>query len=670
MNTIKRTLLLLVIFSLALVAYPRTAPVAAAESFVCFPTCDESDGRFLTLEGSGLYTLAGDTIKIELAAPHSAATLQIGIFDGDTGGHWDNGSLPMQYTLYADPNGDGSGTFVVDQWTGDSDIMPDNEWFTTYVSLGPEAKAPSGNYFYTLQVTNPDPSVTGLINDFKVRTDGYATLKAPLAFAFIGSINNLSTDRPILYPNWPSLTPTTYNGFWDIYLDVPSSTPFLTIWDGDFDYGSFDRVDNDTDDPDTPNDVLPPWAIGTGASLEGVAIGYNGATGSPRDDSPYAITRRSPSVVYEVIAPDGSIYANENPSGNQEWEQFRIDSDPQHLADYHPAEVLLAGVYQVHVSGVDLSNLNAWRFQYDVLGVTPEGDPKPMPKPYLVGDTIWYDADGDGSQDWGEAGIQGVTVNLLDSKGYVIGTATTDATGYYEFEVDGYRVDLDFGDVIIDGKYTVQVVPENFGTNGALEGLQQTFDSDGGFDNQATHTVVDDKVMIYDFGYVSAGSDCRTEVYYVENSGDSIKFEWRSDDNDGDGPKKGGYELFRFTVDQATWDALQPTDEFVGGFEVEAKAGPNQETKWLKLDGTPVTAGVFTWEFMGAGDNGDGTYTLQVKLTNDSRFGLSHASFGVKADAPEDTYTSHVCIEPEPSSTTTSQEEPVQPGKGRGRGKP
>ena len=50
-----------------------------------------------------------------------------------------------------------------------------------------------------------------------------------------------------------------------------------------------------------------------------------------------------------------------------------------------------------------------------------------------LGNYVWKDLDRDGVQDSNEPGIQGVTVNLLDSTGAVVGTTTTDATGYYTF---------------------------------------------------------------------------------------------------------------------------------------------------------------------------------------------------------------------------------------------
>ncbi len=50
-----------------------------------------------------------------------------------------------------------------------------------------------------------------------------------------------------------------------------------------------------------------------------------------------------------------------------------------------------------------------------------------------LGDRVWYDANGNGQQDSGEAGVAGVSVNLLNAAGTVLATQTTDANGNYLF---------------------------------------------------------------------------------------------------------------------------------------------------------------------------------------------------------------------------------------------
>lgn len=499
---------IIVVAVLALLAPAGAAPVAQAQAeYVCFPTCSETDARFMTLQGTELRTIAGDSIGLEFMAPEGATSLEIAIFDGETGGRWDGGSVPLEYTLYADPHGDGSavaaaGAYVVGAWLGSA--MPDNAWYSISVPIVPEAQAQSGHYFYHMRVRNTNPAVPGTISNFKVRTDGMATLKAPLAFAFYGAISRADLD--IVYPDYPDLTNTTYDGTWEIYLDVPSATPFFAVWDGDFDYGSRDCADNDIDDPDTDNAGVPPWAVSTTAVPEGVAVGGLACpnnpgqmvTGYPADDAssdPFAL--RSPSVIYEVTDSAGHSFLNGNPSGTEEWEQFRIESDPAVAADHHTTGLLPSGLYHIHMSGMDLHNLNAWRFNYDVLGLCIDNTAcKDVLRPYEVGDRVWRDDNGDGVQDDGEPGIAGVVVTLKDSLGEVLGTATTGADGLYSFEVEGQRIDPDTGAEILDGVYSVEVAPEN----SALNGLAATTAE------AQTNTVIDANVMTYDFGYWADGS--------------------------------------------------------------------------------------------------------------------------------------------------------------------
>lgn len=50
-----------------------------------------------------------------------------------------------------------------------------------------------------------------------------------------------------------------------------------------------------------------------------------------------------------------------------------------------------------------------------------------------IGDTVWYDQDGDGNQDPDENGLAGVTVNLLDLDKNLLASTTTDGDGHYRF---------------------------------------------------------------------------------------------------------------------------------------------------------------------------------------------------------------------------------------------
>lgn len=71
-----------------------------------------------------------------------------------------------------------------------------------------------------------------------------------------------------------------------------------------------------------------------------------------------------------------------------------------------------------------------------------------------IGDTVFLDTDGDGIQDAGEGGIEGVTLNLIDSMGNTLVSAITDENGVYDFQglpAGTYTVEVtDTGGVLAD----------------------------------------------------------------------------------------------------------------------------------------------------------------------------------------------------------------------------
>ena len=82
-----------------------------------------------------------------------------------------------------------------------------------------------------------------------------------------------------------------------------------------------------------------------------------------------------------------------------------------------------------------------------------------------LGDFVWHDLDGDGVQDGGEPGIEGVVVNLYDEDGNSIASTVTDENGYYLFDnlyPDTYFVEF------IDPEGFFSTEP-NQGANGELD---------------------------------------------------------------------------------------------------------------------------------------------------------------------------------------------------------
>jgi hypothetical protein len=492
-----------------------------ATRYVYFPSPRVDDGRFLSMAGSNLNTL-GEDIVLKLAIPSNVATIEIGIFDGETGGRWDMGTLPMTYSLYADPNGDGAGTVKLKEWSGSQ--MPDNAWFSDVLPNSSAARGPHDNYFYKLVIHNPDISVANVWSNFKIRTSGTVVALLDRPFAYTAPLNSLS-DAQTIYPNYPTLTNTTYDGSWSFYLYLKSPATSLTVWDGDMDYGSYDCSVGDNDDPDTPNGLLPEWAPGTMAVLEGLAGGgincvdANGTvtsgktTSNPADDARNVAVRRSPNVTYEVVTPDGRVYVNDNPSGNLEWESFRLSVDPfdRNAMDHH-VETLPAGVYEVRIKGVDMSNLNAWRFPLDALGVDTTGEAVLPILPDLtdgsVAGSIYYESSGNVTQDAGEPGIPTVTVQLAADYN---GDNAIDERLATETDTDGH---YNFGSLKA-GKYTVSV---DLGT--LSDDVTPMTDPDGvATPSSATCSLsVGQKTMVQVFGYKRVSSTgTRTRGYWVNH---------------------------------------------------------------------------------------------------------------------------------------------------------
>lgn len=64
-----------------------------------------------------------------------------------------------------------------------------------------------------------------------------------------------------------------------------------------------------------------------------------------------------------------------------------------------------------------------------------------------IGDRVWNDQDGNGIQDPGEPGLEGVGAALVDEVGALVATTTSDGMGRYTFEVPAGTYAVEFGEV-------------------------------------------------------------------------------------------------------------------------------------------------------------------------------------------------------------------------------
>lgn len=108
-----------------------------------------------------------------------------------------------------------------------------------------------------------------------------------------------------------------------------------------------------------------------------------------------------------------------------------------------------------------------------------------------IGDTVWYDDNGDGVFDSNESGMDGVTVVLYDDRGTELQRMVTDANGFYTFAN------------LPEGRYTVAVDPLTL--DAELD--TQTYELDGTLDGNTAVALTRGQMRDdVDFGYQRLGS--------------------------------------------------------------------------------------------------------------------------------------------------------------------
>ena len=149
-----------------------------------------------------------------------------------------------------------------------------------------------------------------------------------------------------------------------------------------------------------------------------------------------------------------------------------------------------------------------------------------------IGDTIYWDANGDGEYDWNESGIPGVVITLTNAStqtitidgvnyapGAIISTTTTGANGTYLFQ------GLPPGDYGVEVDTTGSINGATLTGDPEADGVPCTDLSATGCDNQTTVTLIyGTNYMGADFGYQAPGA-----------FGDYVWF-----DQNGDGVQDGG----------------------------------------------------------------------------------------------------------------------------------
>lgn len=204
-------------------------------------------------------------------------------------------------------------------------------------------------------------------------------------------------------------------------------------------------------------DKLPYVGDGRGTSFAGTAtLSALQLHEGVNDHTLVEYTNRPPGL----IDPDPYATSNE-PGGDTVWcSSFGGAGCPATIAETTAVRITVpsfeAGqVGSIHYTMQPVGNNEGDVYQNYTSPGTAEKLPEPVPTSNQVrvdvvgssvGELVWYDTNKDGVKDAGEAGIPNVVVNLLDSNGNVIDTATTDSNGLYRFSdyhSGDYRVVVD-----------------------------------------------------------------------------------------------------------------------------------------------------------------------------------------------------------------------------------
>ncbi|MCM2359385.1 MAG: SpaA isopeptide-forming pilin-related protein [Geobacteraceae bacterium] len=132
----------------------------------------------------------------------------------------------------------------------------------------------------------------------------------------------------------------------------------------------------------------------------------------------------------------------------------------------------------------------------------------------VIGNLVWHDSDRSGLQDQGEAGIDGVTVRLYNQEGTLLGTATTNPEGIYQFPG------------LCAGTYSVaadeSTLPAGYTPTTSGVGADRATDSNG---SPAAVTLADDAGadLGIDFGYLSPCTGIIGDIAWEDMNGNGIQ---------------------------------------------------------------------------------------------------------------------------------------------------
>lgn len=515
-----------------------------------FPSNDASEGKLIA-SSEGLSSLGAPpasgtvfNVHIRVPKPGSPTPLGIEIFDpdlysdADPGNtrYWDFPALNFtpgltgyddatRFELYPDVDIAGNTTTgLLASMLAVSSM--DNQWVDFFngspVDVDPSDTAacepdPGKFCYYHLvarwvDTTTNTPKLNAttfggnVLNGFIVASNGTPFLASGSTIGIIG-MTETSPAFPV-----PS---TNYDGTLSLSgLVTDTQECVLDIYDGDSDYyGTAGApVTEETDDPNTPNDGVTnggfyPFTLSGDTKDEGVNAG------NPRDNSNvagasigvpvfYTVEPGSGTVPYFLPSSTGDCCVNDNPSGDLEWELYRIASstpgcpdvtDPNYDPDGAGSAPMAApdevvdqigpGFHDIKFIGMDQNNLNFLNVSVDLFAgeAFDFGDAPDSYKTTSANNgalhnvdarlTLGVEIDAEFDGDPG-TGADGDDINLLDDE---------DGVGEFDELVDNMG----------GGNYTVDVAVRNELDPGDFANLFGwiDFDGDGSFETTESASV-------------------------------------------------------------------------------------------------------------------------------------------------------------------------------------
>ncbi len=231
----------------------------------------------------------------------------------------------------------------------------------------------------------------------------------------------------------------------------------------------------------------------------------------------YSFAGLGPALLYivEFIEPDGRTFTTQD-AGSDDEANDALDSDVDPNTGRTATLTLAAGDLNLTV--------DAGLRQLD---------------PGVLGDRIWLDKNGDGVQDEGEPGINGVRAELLNEGGEVIATTFTTVDGNYRFQN------------LPAGTYSVRLDP-----NTVPSAYEPTGELDDALDGSVTLPLAADEINLdVDFGFVpgpEAGTLAIGDFVWVDANGNGIQ--------DRDEPGVPGVVITLFDGDTPLGETLTNVD--------------------------------------------------------------------------------------------------------------